>query len=324
MQASYVVCPKHDIVIVGQHQALCMPIITIYAMPSVRESSIKSISLCLLQISSLISVVPIRSCILLMHAYTASLLSCMYQTETTWKVEMSRVHVQIRSAPGVQEVLPPSKDRCCTSALLMPVCIHSWPREIQMIYLHFSSIWDSIKHWCWYPGGNVDRIAFLPTVYLPAASSVGSMHQNRPDMMWLFICRLWNHTDIKSIMSSLPLSLFCPSLLALRLSLPLSFSKPRAYNLSSGETVSLSFAIMVEHIFVISTIKRFSIKRLHIIQWPWLHAARLLMSLQQMGCFFFLLFFLLFLLVCANWAVTRLRPCKSKTSWVDSLFTCDS
>lgn len=73
-----------------------------------------------------------------------------------------------------------NKDRHCVSALLMAVCIrsHSWLWEIEMIYMHFSSIWGTIKHWCWYPSGNVDRIAFLPTVYLPAASSVGSMHQN--------------------------------------------------------------------------------------------------------------------------------------------------
>lgn len=67
-----------------------------------------------------------------------------------------------------------------TSALLMTICIHSycWLREIDMIYLQFSFIWDTIKHWCSYPSGNVDRGACLPTVYLPAASSVGSMHQN--------------------------------------------------------------------------------------------------------------------------------------------------
>lgn len=128
----------------------------------------------------------------------------------------------------------------------MAVCIHShsWLWEIEMIYLHFSSIWNTVKHWCWYPSGNVDGIAFLPTVYLPAASSVGSMHQIQ---VWhdvtFHLQALESH---RYRLCPLPLSLFCLSVFTLCLSLSPS---PKAYNLSSGEIVSLSLTIMVQHIF---------------------------------------------------------------------------
>lgn len=84
----------------------------------------------------------------------------------------------------------------------------------------------------------------------------------------------------------LPLSLSLSSVCLYSRFLSLFSSEPKAYNLSSGEIVPLSLAIMAEHISVILRIKGFSIKRLYIIQWPWLHVARLLMSPQQTGWFF--------------------------------------
>lgn len=159
------------------------------------------------------------------------------------------------------------KDRSCISAMLMADCIHcnSWLWEIEMIYLHFSYIWDTIKHWCWYPCGNVDWITFLPTVYLPAASSVGSMHQN---LAWhdatFHLQALESH---RCRLCPLPLSVCIH---------PLSPS-PKHIICHLEKLFPISLAITVEH-FVISRIKGFSIKRLHIIHWPWLHAARLLMS----------------------------------------------
>lgn len=133
---------------------------------------------------------------------------------------------------GLQMFFLHNKDRYCVSASLMAVCIHShsWLWEIEMIYMHFSSIWGTIKHWCWYPSGNVDRIAFLPTVYLPAASSAGCMHQN-----WVWHDVTFHLRALESHryrLCPLPLSLFLSVCVR---PLPLSFSEPKAYNLSSGE-----------------------------------------------------------------------------------------
>lgn len=80
-----------------------------------------------------------------------------------------------------RNVILQNKERYSSSTLLMAVWTHShsllWEKE--MIYLHFSSLWDNVKQWCWYPPGNADQIAFLPTLCLPAFSDVGSMYQNR-------------------------------------------------------------------------------------------------------------------------------------------------
>lgn len=141
--------------------------------------------------------------------------------------------------------------------------------------------WDTIKHWCSYPSENVDRRACLPTVCICQLPHLwAACIKTGFDMMWLFICRLRSHIGIDYVLSFHSLSVCIHPVF-------LSFSKPIAYNLSSVEIVPLSLAIIVKHIFVICRIKGFSVKRLPIIQWPWLYSARLLMSPQQTGFFFF-------------------------------------
>lgn len=112
---------------------------------------------------------------------------------------------------------------------------------------------------CWWRSSS-------PAVYLPAASSVASMHQKWPDTLRLFICGLWSRTDIRSVTSlSFPL---------LTLGSHLSYSPgPRRviFHLELGASrapscwSSASFFFFERVLFVMTLT---SDERLLLIHWP--------------------------------------------------------